>query len=129
MYGALVTTVSSGAEALATITHNKPDILVSDIGMPDMDGYTLIQQLKTLAPQYKTIPAIALTAFAGEINQQQALQAGFQRHLSKPIEPELLISTIKELFNSRVGSAHPTLGIIRSGLKNEDSCVYVFSLR
>lgn len=108
IYGASVTAVSSGAEALATIAHNKPDILVSDIGMPDMDGYTLIQQLKTLAPPYKTIPAIALTAFAGEINQQQALKAGFQRHLSKPIEPELLIATIKELFNSMVGTAHLT---------------------
>ncbi|OKH43483.1 hypothetical protein NIES2101_30325 [Calothrix sp. HK-06] len=100
IYGASVTAVSSGAEALSTIAHNKPDILVSDIAMPDMDGYTLIQQLKTLASQYRTIPAIALTAFAGEINQKQALQAGFQRHLSKPIEPELLITTIKELFKS-----------------------------
>ncbi|RUS94982.1 hypothetical protein DSM106972_091420 [Dulcicalothrix desertica PCC 7102] len=104
IYGASVTAVNSGAEALATIVHNKPDILVSDIGMPDMDGYTLIQQLITLAPQYRTIPTIALTAFAGEINQKQALQAGFQRHLSKPIEPQLLITTIKELFNASLMS-------------------------
>ena len=104
IYGASVTAVSSGTEALATIVNNKPDILVSDIGMPDMDGYTLIQQLITLAPQYRLLPTIALTAFAGEINQQQALKAGFQRHLSKPIEPQLLITTIKELFNASLMS-------------------------
>ena len=101
MYGASVTAVNSGAEALANFTQHKPDILVSDIGMPDIDGYMLIQQLRALAPeQGGLLPAIALTAFAGEINQQQALKAGFQRHISKPIEPATLITAIAELIGA-----------------------------
>jgi CheY-like chemotaxis protein len=66
--------------------------------MPEMDGYMLIRQLRTLPPeQGGTILAIALTAFAGEMNQQQALAAGFQMHISKPVEPEYLISMIASL--------------------------------
>ncbi|BDA69646.1 PAS/PAC sensor hybrid histidine kinase [Calothrix sp. PCC 7716] len=101
MYGASVTAVDSGAKALATLAQYKPDILVSDIGMPDIDGYMLILQLRTLAPeQGGLLPAIALTAFAGEINQQQALKAGFQRHISKPLEPVTLITAIAELIGT-----------------------------
>lgn len=98
MYGASVTSVNSGAEALANFAQHKPDILVSDIGMPDIDGYMLIQQVRALAKeQGGLLPAIALTAFAGEINQQLAIKAGFQRHISKPIEPTTLITAITEL--------------------------------
>lgn len=101
MYGASVTAVDSGAEALANFAQHKPDILVSDIGMPDIDGYMLIQQLRALgSEQGGLLPAIALTAFAGEINQQQALKAGFQRHISKPIEPATLITAIAELIGA-----------------------------
>ncbi|MBW4601769.1 MAG: response regulator [Calothrix sp. FI2-JRJ7] len=73
----------------------KFDLLISDIGMPDMDGYTLIRQIRNQVPeQGGTIPAIALTAYAGEIDQQLALLAGFQQHISKPIDPEVLIRAI-----------------------------------
>ena len=99
-YGAKVTAVSSGAEALAIFTQNRPDVLVSDIGMPQIDGYMLMRQLRTLPPEEGgQIPAIALTAYAGEVNQQQALQAGFGRHVSKPIEPLTLIAAIAQLLN------------------------------
>ncbi|MEH2390601.1 MAG: response regulator [Nostoc sp.] len=94
-YGAQVTEADSAHDALSSLRQAKFDLLISDIGMPDMDGYTLIRQIrKQLPDQGGEIPAIALTAYAGEIDQQQALAAGFQRHISKPIEPELLIEAI-----------------------------------
>ncbi|MEN9870963.1 MAG: hypothetical protein RLZZ171_1951, partial [Cyanobacteriota bacterium] len=74
-----------------------PDLIISDIGMPEMDGYMLLQQVRTIE-QVKHVLAIALTAYAGEFNQQQALQAGFQKHLSKPIEPNKLIQAISDLI-------------------------------
>jgi PAS domain S-box-containing protein len=99
MYGASVTAASSGAEALFTLSQDIPDILVSDIGMPEMDGYMLMQQIRALPEEEGgLLPAIALTAFAGEINQQQALKAGFQKHISKPIEPETLVTAIIQIL-------------------------------
>ncbi|PSN79333.1 response regulator, partial [filamentous cyanobacterium CCP4] len=66
-------------------------------------GYALIQQIrKRLHDQGGNIPAIALTAYAGEVNQQQALAAGFQLHLAKPIEPDLLVSTIATLVRPQL---------------------------
>jgi PAS domain S-box-containing protein len=101
--GVEVMTAIDAHEALAMLARFQPDILLSDIGMPDMDGYMLIQQVRALAPdQGGQIPAIALTAYAGDFNQQQALAAGFQRHLAKPIEPETLVATIVTLL-SEVG--------------------------
>ncbi|MDZ7964151.1 MAG: ATP-binding protein [Nostoc sp. DedSLP03] len=97
--GAMVTAVTSAKEALQILAESEPDMLLSDIGMPEMDGYMLMRQVKALqANQAKQIPAIALTAYAGEINQQQALESGFQKHLSKPIEPEELIKEIATLI-------------------------------
>lgn len=99
---AQVTAASSAQEALSVLAQAKPDILLSDIGMPDMDGYMLIKQVRALAPeQGSQIPAIALTAYAGDTNQQQVLAAGFQKHISKPIEPEKLVQAIACLV-------HPT---------------------
>jgi CheY-like chemotaxis protein len=99
--GAKVTSVASASEALAALTEFKPDLLLSDIGMPEIDGYMLMQQIRNLPPhQGGKILAIALTAFAGEINHQQALSAGFQRHLSKPVEPDNLIEVIATLLSS-----------------------------
>ena len=66
-------------------------MLVSDIGMPEMDGYMLIRQIRVM-PQGRQISAIALTAYAGEIDRQQALAAGFQRHLAKPVDPAELVN-------------------------------------
>nr|WP_277882220.1 response regulator [Oculatella sp. FACHB-28] len=96
--GAQVTSASSAHEALQILTQAKPDVLLSDIGMPDIDGYMLIQQVRMFAPeQGGQIPAIALTAYAGDADQQQVIAAGFQKHISKPIEPEVLIQTIVSL--------------------------------
>lgn len=97
--GAKVTAVASAQEALATFRQTLPDLLLSDIGMPGMDGYHLIQQIRALQPaQGGEIPAIALSAYTGELNQQQALQAGFQTHLAKPVELENLVQAIGELM-------------------------------
>ncbi|QKQ77637.1 response regulator [Nostoc sp. TCL240-02] len=94
-YGVQVTEAESATEALSSLGRAKFDLLVSDIGMPDMDGYTLIRQIRKQSPDRGgEIPAIALTAYAGEIDRQQALAAGFQQHISKPIEPELLMQAI-----------------------------------
>ncbi|MEP1076261.1 PAS domain S-box protein [Leptolyngbya sp. PL-A3] len=95
---ATVITVASAHEALTTLLTVKPNILLSDIGMPDTDGYTFIQKVRSLPPQQGgMIPAIALTAYASEFDQQLALQAGFQKHISKPIEPDALIQAIIDL--------------------------------
>nr|WP_322790699.1 response regulator [Brasilonema sennae] len=73
-------------------------MLLSDIGMPEMDGYTLMRQVRTLPPeQGGQIPAIALTAYAGEIDYQQAISAGFQQHISKPVDPAILVEVTSNL--------------------------------
>ncbi|MEH2398395.1 hybrid sensor histidine kinase/response regulator [Nostoc sp.] len=98
-FGAIVTAVGSADQALQALTQSKPDILLSDIGMPEMNGYMLMQQVRTLEAEVggKQIPAIALTAYAGEINQQQAIRAGFQQHIVKPVAPEELLMAISNL--------------------------------
>jgi PAS domain S-box-containing protein len=94
-YGAKVTEAQSATDALSILGRTKFDLLISDIGMPDMDGYTLIRQIRKQSPdQNGEIPAIALTAYAGDIDRQLALAAGFQQHISKPIEIEALMQAI-----------------------------------
>lgn len=101
--GAEVTTVTSAIEALEIFPSLQPDILVSDIGMPEMDGYMLLSRIREMQPEtVKNIPAIALTAYAGEIDRKQALSVGFQRHVTKPIEPDNLIAAVVELITKVV---------------------------
>jgi PAS domain S-box-containing protein len=96
--GARVVVVASAIEALKQFERQPPDVLISDIGMPDMDGYMLLQEIRQRSPeQGGRVPAIALTAYAGEYNEQQALRAGFQCHLPKPVEPEVLVEAIAKL--------------------------------
>ncbi|MCL6749576.1 GAF domain-containing protein, partial [Nostoc sp. CCCryo 231-06] len=94
-YGATVTAVASAIEALTALSQSQPNLIISDIGMPEMDGYMLMRQIRSLQPeQGGTIPAIALTAYAGEIDYQQAIAVGFQQHISKPVDPEELVKAI-----------------------------------
>ncbi|MBD1919470.1 MULTISPECIES: PAS domain S-box protein [Cyanophyceae] len=100
--GAVVTIVASAQEALATITQSsleqRPDILVSDIGMPEVDGYTLMRQVRALTPeQGGRMPAIALTAYARTEDRIKALAAGFQSHVPKPVEPAEFIAVVVNL--------------------------------
>jgi PAS domain S-box-containing protein len=101
--GASVTSAKLATEALTILEQpHLFDILVSDIGMPGMDGYTLLQKVRLLpAYQESPIPAIALTAYAAEYDQQQALAAGYQMHIAKPIEPEDLVHAIDQLVPRR----------------------------
>ncbi|WOD41912.1 response regulator [Nodosilinea sp. E11] len=100
--GATVTQVSSAQEALRELQQAEFDLLISDIGMPDMDGYALLRQIRARSPdQGGDILAIAITAYAGESDQQQALAAGFQQHITKPIEPEILSQTISTLMQHK----------------------------
>lgn len=88
--GATVTPVASAQQALSKLSDTTFDLIISDIGMPEVDGYTLMSQIRAL-PQGKPIPAIALTAYAGEVDRQLSLDAGYQCHVAKPINiPELL---------------------------------------
>jgi signal transduction histidine kinase/ActR/RegA family two-component response regulator len=96
--GAIVTRAASGSKALQQIKQSAFDLIVSDIGMPDMDGYQLMEQVRSQGQQ---VSAIAVTAYAGEYDRQQALQAGFQRHLSKPVDPEALMREIVALIRSQ----------------------------
>jgi signal transduction histidine kinase/CheY-like chemotaxis protein len=102
-YGAEVTLAASAIDAIAALKHIQPDILLSDIGMPDVDGYMLIQQVRAL-PGFKHLPAIALTAYAAETTQQKVLAAGFQQHLAKPIDPILLITAISRHLAKTFGA-------------------------
>ncbi|MBD2384970.1 PAS domain S-box protein [Cylindrospermum sp. FACHB-282] len=93
-----VQVVASVAEALQVIAHWKPDVLVSDIGMPEEDGYSLIRKLRSLPPeQGGKIPAAALTAYARPEDRMRAIQAGYQLHLPKPIEPAELTTVVASL--------------------------------
>ena len=97
-YDARVTAVASAAEALAALARWKPDVLVSDIAMPEESGYVLMQEIRRLTPeQGGTIPALALTAYAGPDDAQLALSAGFQAHFAKPIQPVRLALAVGEL--------------------------------
>jgi CheY-like chemotaxis protein len=97
--GASVTAVNFPLAALSALDQAPFDIFISDIGMPGIDGYMLLQKVRSHpAYQGKPLPAIALTAYAAEYDQQQAIAAGFQLHISKPIEPEELVQAIAHLL-------------------------------
>ncbi|BAU15421.1 PAS/PAC Sensor Hybrid histidine kinase [Leptolyngbya sp. NIES-3755] len=104
--GANVIEAHSAVEAIEALQNCQPDLILSDVGMPNYDGYALIQHIRSIevVPHLQSvpgsvrhIPAIALTAYAGEDNQQQAIESGFQAHLAKPVDPEQLIAAIVKL--------------------------------
>jgi PAS domain S-box-containing protein len=100
LHGADVRTATRTAEALEMLRQELPDVLVADIGLPDEDGYTLIQRTKALANEkHKPIRAIALTGYAGEQEGQRALASGFQLYLTKPTEPRRLVEAIATLVH------------------------------
>ncbi|MEP6489066.1 PAS domain-containing protein [Microcoleus vaginatus GB2-A3] len=99
-YGAEVLTVESARSAIAALTENpgKYDVLISDIGMPEGDGYFLIREVRTLAAEAGgEIPAVALTAYASDKERERAIKAGFQTHISKPVQPVQLALMVANL--------------------------------
>jgi signal transduction histidine kinase/ActR/RegA family two-component response regulator len=99
--GARVTSTDSGERALKALETERPDVLVSDIGMPQMDGYSLIRRVRSLPVEgAKLVPALALTAYARSEDERHALEAGFQMHLAKPVDPIALAAAIGKLVRS-----------------------------
>jgi signal transduction histidine kinase/CheY-like chemotaxis protein len=96
-YGARVTSVGTAAAALEALEAERPDILVSDIGLPDHDGIELIKMVRTRAFA-KSMPAIALTAYASRQDAAKAIAAGFDAHVAKPVQPGTLGSTVARLI-------------------------------
>jgi CheY-like chemotaxis protein len=104
-YGVEAITAASVAQAIDVLAQFVPDILISDIAMPGEDGYSLIRQVRALeAFQEGVLPAIALTAYAGEAERVQALEAGFQMHVSKPVDPFELAAVVASLAARRLAN-------------------------
>ncbi len=96
--------VGSAHEAPGAIRDIHPDVLIFDLAMPEMDGYQLLEKVRSLEPEIAQLPVIAFTAAAREEDRVRTRLAGFQAHLAKPIDPEELIRTILELARSRTDS-------------------------
>ncbi len=101
-YGGSVILASSAAEALSQLNRQKPDVLISDVAMPDMDGYQLMQAIRSELPaELHDIPAVALSAFAGAADRKRSLQAGYRAHVSKPVAVQDLVSILAGLANGK----------------------------
>jgi CheY-like chemotaxis protein len=97
-YDVQVTTATSGAEALEIVKKLKFDMLIFDIAMPDMDGFSLLKQIRNNElTENRTIPAIALTALGSEEDLNMALKSGFQGYVNKPLDPNILVAEIIKL--------------------------------
>jgi signal transduction histidine kinase/ActR/RegA family two-component response regulator len=104
--GAEVTPVGSAAEALDALDRVRPHVLISDISMPDVDGYTLIRKIRALGlDRGGRVPAIALTAYARAEDRERALAVGFQMHVAKPVEPADLVDVVSRLAGRRKAEA------------------------
>jgi signal transduction histidine kinase/ActR/RegA family two-component response regulator len=99
LHSAVVTTATSASEALGLLQREHPDLLISDIAMPDHDGYWLIQQVRQLPEaHWRDIPAVALTAFANAAARERAFASGFAAHLSKPLRATQLVDVVRDIF-------------------------------
>jgi len=103
-HGARVTLAASAEEALRLLDVNSPDVLVSDIGMPGMDGYQLMRRIRSTEPKGKRLPALALTAFARAEDRKRVMLAGFQSHLAKPFDVNELVLLVSSLADRPVGT-------------------------
>lgn len=100
-YGAAVTAVASGVEALAALKRDAHDVLIADIGMADMNGYALIRAVRALANHGEPrLPAVALTVYASAKERDEAVAAGYDRHIVKPIDPDRVAQVVKELVRA-----------------------------
>jgi PAS domain S-box-containing protein len=103
--GAQVTLAASAADAFEHVERTRPDVLVTDIGMPEEDGYSLLTRIRELPPERGgEIPAAALTAYARAEDRVRALRSGFQMHVPKPVEPAELITVVANLAGRRRGT-------------------------
>jgi CheY-like chemotaxis protein len=107
-FGCEVQVAASAPAALKLAAEDPPDLIISDIGLPDLDGYQLIRKVRQM-PGLRSIPAIALTGFARPEDRELALAAGYDAHLSKPAEMRRLIRLMKRLMNTNSSNADQTL--------------------
>ena len=108
-HGAVVEAVATATQAFEAFRRNRPGLILSDIGLPDEDGFRLLLAIRALSPdEGGETPAIALTGYAHDENRQQALEAGYQLHLTKPIEPAELAAAVAKLAAS--SKARPKAG-------------------
>jgi signal transduction histidine kinase len=103
--GAAVMTASSASEALQKVEQTRPDLIVSDIGMPDTDGFTLMKQVKLL-PGMKEVPAIAISGYASDQDRTRALDVGYIALIAKPIDVDSLFSLIENLVRPALSANH-----------------------
>jgi CheY-like chemotaxis protein len=97
-YGGKILAVASALDAIEALEQFQPDVLVSDIGMPLEDGYSLIAKVRNHSTErVRRLPALALTAYASQADTQRAIAAGFDGHIAKPVEPTLLAEAIAKL--------------------------------
>jgi CheY-like chemotaxis protein len=107
--GAEAIAVESASEALKVLDKSQPDVLVSDIGMPLEDGYTLIRQVREReAKQGGLLPAVALTAYVREEDSNNAIASGFQKHMSKPVDTTQLVRVVASLVGRTVDEGAQT---------------------
>ena len=101
-----VFTAASSAEGLRMLAKHRPDLILSDLGMPEQDGYRFIRDVRALPPEEGgRTPAAAMTAFARSEDRTRAMLAGFQIHVAKPIEPSELLATVASMaYRTRPGS-------------------------
>jgi signal transduction histidine kinase/integral membrane sensor domain MASE1/CheY-like chemotaxis protein len=102
--GATVEAVESAQMALTNLQSFRPDVLLSDVGLPFESGYELMRKVRALPSDVSAVPAVALTAFASEKDRDLALAAGFQVHLAKPVEPQELVEVIRQLANGNTAA-------------------------
>lgn len=100
-YGAVVQTVSTARAALKVLPLYDPRILISDIGMPEEDGYVLIRNVRQLPYPHNKVPAIALTAYARPEDRMRALAAGYEEHVAKPADPDALATLITSMLTRK----------------------------
>jgi CheY-like chemotaxis protein len=101
---ARVFSASSAADAFELVRRERPDMLISDIAMPEEDGYSLIRRVRALASlDGGTTPAIAVTAYAGRSDRDRAIAAGFDAHLAKPVDIDALVATILDILRAQLG--------------------------
>ena len=122
LYGADVVAVGCAADAMAALERDVPDVILSDIGLPDEDGFDLIRRVRRLSPSRGgLVPAVAVTAFTLADDGAEATRAGFQRHFRKPVDTRALFDSVialaaagrveRRLLARRVSPAHPEMGV------------------
>jgi CheY-like chemotaxis protein len=107
--GATVTVASSAGEALDLLRRRQPtDVLLADIGMPEQDGYALIEAVRALPTPEAIVPAVAVTAYVSSRDRARAFKAGYGWHVAKPVDPDQLVAVVAAAARSQPSSSQPS---------------------